>query len=217
MFMKNKFLFALIAIFVLAGVILSIRFIFGGNEDDWICVNEQWVRHGNPANQPPQSGCGNGGIKEEARGERPGEFSNGQIYLTFKTDNFEMKYPNWPRIDMSKAAGTNNIEVAVSNAGCNFIVKNTVVAPDATLKAYIEEAIRSSGTNIKMNKQEIIGDRATFDADIMSGEITIKQVSSSFKIGNSIYSAAFIAEAKNFSESCGPIVNDAIESVKISR
>lgn len=34
------------------------RFIFGGDEDDWICVNNQWVKHGNPSKPMPQTGCG---------------------------------------------------------------------------------------------------------------------------------------------------------------
>ncbi|MCR4312882.1 MAG: hypothetical protein NUV58_01390 [Candidatus Roizmanbacteria bacterium] len=39
-------------------VLLSIRFFIGGDEDNWICVNNQWVKHGNPSNPKPQSGCG---------------------------------------------------------------------------------------------------------------------------------------------------------------
>lgn len=44
-------------------IFLSARFLIGGNEDDWICVNNQWVKHGNPKAPMPQTGCGI--VKEE--------------------------------------------------------------------------------------------------------------------------------------------------------
>lgn len=45
----------LVAIFVLAFVV---RFIFGGNEDDWICQDNVWVKHGNPSAPQPTIPCG---------------------------------------------------------------------------------------------------------------------------------------------------------------
>ena len=48
------FLLILIIIFVA----LAIRFLFGGSEDDWICVDGEWVKHGVPYASKPTSGCG---------------------------------------------------------------------------------------------------------------------------------------------------------------
>lgn len=45
----------LIAVIVIA--FLAVRFIFGGKEDDWICMKGQWVRHGNPSIQSPTQKC----------------------------------------------------------------------------------------------------------------------------------------------------------------
>ncbi len=39
-------------------VVFAVRVLLGGNEDTWICVDNQWVRHGNPSVPMPQSGCG---------------------------------------------------------------------------------------------------------------------------------------------------------------
>jgi hypothetical protein len=39
-------------------VVLAARFVFGGNEDGWICVKGEWVMHGNPHSNPPENGCG---------------------------------------------------------------------------------------------------------------------------------------------------------------
>lgn len=38
--------------------LLSARFLFGGDEDSWICSNGDWVKHGNPRDPMPQVGCG---------------------------------------------------------------------------------------------------------------------------------------------------------------
>jgi putative hemolysin len=43
--------------FVIIGI-FGVRFFIGGSEDNWICQNNTWVKHGNPSNQPPTTGCG---------------------------------------------------------------------------------------------------------------------------------------------------------------
>jgi hypothetical protein len=36
-----------------------IRFVLGGPEDDWICVEGQWVKHGYPSASMPEGECDN--------------------------------------------------------------------------------------------------------------------------------------------------------------
>lgn len=36
---------------------LFIRFVLGGSEDSWLCVDGEWVKHGNPSAAMPQAGC----------------------------------------------------------------------------------------------------------------------------------------------------------------
>ena len=48
----------LLGIIVLAILILfSLRFILGGSEDDWICVDGEWVKHGVPSAPMPTEPC----------------------------------------------------------------------------------------------------------------------------------------------------------------
>ncbi len=48
---------------VIFGIILAtlvftgIKFFAGGDEDNWICVNNRWIKHGNPKDSKPQTGC----------------------------------------------------------------------------------------------------------------------------------------------------------------
>lgn len=56
--MKKFFIFSSIVIAILAVSVLSIRIIFGGDEDTWICQYGQWMKHGNPSSSMPKEGCG---------------------------------------------------------------------------------------------------------------------------------------------------------------
>jgi len=48
-------------IFIIIVVILIlwvfVRFVIGGDEDDWICVNGEWVKHGVPNAPMPTEPC----------------------------------------------------------------------------------------------------------------------------------------------------------------
>jgi len=50
----KKSLFVLLA---LLAILLILRFVVGGPEDDWVCVENQWVKHGNPVVAMPKESC----------------------------------------------------------------------------------------------------------------------------------------------------------------
>lgn len=47
----------LLLILLLIISFIFIRFFIGGPEDDWICENNQWVKHGNPRMEKPIAPC----------------------------------------------------------------------------------------------------------------------------------------------------------------
>ncbi|MFC1622391.1 Gmad2 immunoglobulin-like domain-containing protein [Patescibacteria group bacterium] len=53
----KKILKILLIILIIAVVWLCIRFVFGGSEDDWICDNGKWIKHGMPSKPQPTTGC----------------------------------------------------------------------------------------------------------------------------------------------------------------
>ena len=55
--MKSILLKVIIAIAVVICLFLFLRFVIGGPEDDWICVDGQWVKHGVPAAPMPEEPC----------------------------------------------------------------------------------------------------------------------------------------------------------------
>ena len=48
----------IIIAFILIFCLLFIRFVFGGPEDSWICVNGVWTKHGHPSYPKPENPCG---------------------------------------------------------------------------------------------------------------------------------------------------------------
>ncbi|MFA5386231.1 MAG: Gmad2 immunoglobulin-like domain-containing protein [Candidatus Paceibacterota bacterium] len=81
--MNKKLIFIIVIILILGGVILSLRLLNGG-EDNWICVKDQWVKHGNPSSPQPTTGCGQEIIKG---------FSNDKIKLDNLKSNDEISSP----------------------------------------------------------------------------------------------------------------------------
>jgi hypothetical protein len=49
--------FLLILAFVLLVSLFVIRFVVGGAEDNWICRDGVWVKHGNPSTSMPTGEC----------------------------------------------------------------------------------------------------------------------------------------------------------------
>ena len=54
----RKLIKVLITILIIIAVIFFLRFVIGGSEDDWICVDGDWVEHGVPSAPKPSGGCG---------------------------------------------------------------------------------------------------------------------------------------------------------------
>lgn len=54
---KTLLLILSVTLIGLFGVFVA-RFVLNGGEDTWICENNRWIKHGNPANPVPVTGCG---------------------------------------------------------------------------------------------------------------------------------------------------------------
>ena len=78
----KKILIILIVLVVLAGVWLVLRFIIGGPEDTWICVEGEWIKHGAPSAPMPTEPCGE---------SKNNETANWQIYQSSR--GFSIKCP----------------------------------------------------------------------------------------------------------------------------
>ena len=96
---KHKFI--IILLIVVFGILFFVR--FSSPEDDWICVNGEWIKHGNPkAAEPEASLCGTKNILENYLKNNISQISpekevlGGKFYITNLTitssDTAEVDY-----------------------------------------------------------------------------------------------------------------------------
>lgn len=209
--MKKMLLFLLVVLLVFSGI-LALRFFANGGEDNWICVNNQWVKHGNPKDPKPQTGCG----QENKNTPKPDEFSNGQKYKIYKADKFEIRYPDWPNLDPKLILEPEKVKVAVSNEGCNFLINVVSVPANATFKSYTEKLLQEqiSKFDIKITTKDIKENNAFIDGEIIMNNTTVRSVSYGyFTSKRESYGIGFIAEKSQFTKACATYVPLVIASV----
>lgn len=79
---RNSIIFVILAILLIGIAFVAVMRLLT-QEDTWLCVNDQWVKHGNPFQAMPEGVCGQGLI---------GETSDWKMYKN--TDyEFQFKYP----------------------------------------------------------------------------------------------------------------------------
>ncbi len=54
--MKKQLIVVIVVFVVVIGAVIALRLLTP--EDAWVCENGEWVRHGNPSADMPESGCG---------------------------------------------------------------------------------------------------------------------------------------------------------------
>lgn len=54
--MLKKILISILVILIVVVAIVAFARVATG-EDNWICVNGEWVKHGNPSSPMPDGGC----------------------------------------------------------------------------------------------------------------------------------------------------------------
>jgi Raf kinase inhibitor-like YbhB/YbcL family protein len=88
--MGNKALLSGLGILlIILGIIFTLRLL--SSEDDWICVGENWIKHGKPAASMPNSPCGIG--KEIIMKLKSPEFADNQKIPVKYTCNGEKINP----------------------------------------------------------------------------------------------------------------------------
>lgn len=90
--------FILIAIILIVG---GLRFIVGGSEDDWICSDGQWVKHGNPSAPQPNESCGEKEINITVSNPAAGTAVN----LPFKVIGTARVFENTVSLKLKDASG----------------------------------------------------------------------------------------------------------------
>jgi len=138
-----------------------------------------------------------------------------QKYAIFKTDNFEIKYPDWPNIDQGEAPDS-KIKIAVADGGCNLIIKEDALPENVTLKDHVEKVIGDLGGAVKISQKIFQTNTAYLDGEITVGSAALRNVSYSYLAKNNIfYGIAFVAEKNSFDKACQPFIKEVTESALV--
>lgn len=225
--MKRKTLIIIGGLVVLLiSVVFFIRFVFGGSasspeglpargEDDWICSGSGWVKHGNPTAAMPTSGCN---VTTGKITPKEGEFSNGQKYEVFKESDFEVKYPFWPNVDPKNILEPANIELAVTNEGCNLMITSEYVPESKTYATYTQELLdKPTKYKTQIISKKIDDKIRIVEAEVVIGGVTVKSVSYGYLTSKrNSYGIGFLAEKTKFDSGCSLIISEVISSVKVN-
>lgn len=140
----------------------------------------------------------------------------GDVYKTFENNEFQIAYPDWQQIDTKSLPDADKVKVAVSNNTCSLFVKEKELPEGLTLETYTDKVVSDLGDRITVIKKEVSENKASLDADIvMDGKVTIRNISRVFQVGKTVYSIAIVAEKSTFDASCGPLVSEVVESVRV--
>ncbi|MFA6145869.1 MAG: GerMN domain-containing protein [Patescibacteria group bacterium] len=119
---------------ILVIIILVLRFLIGGPEDNWICSNGRWVKHGNPSASMPTQSCGNAVKNNQQREDKPADIkvtkpqSNETVFSPLEivgeargTWFFEASFP----IKLLDSSGT-EIARGIAQAESDWMTENFV-------------------------------------------------------------------------------------------
>ncbi|MEA3398377.1 MAG: GerMN domain-containing protein [Patescibacteria group bacterium] len=53
----KRIILIFVSLIIFIAIIFGWRFLFGGSEDNWLCQDGEWIKHGSPSAPRPTSGC----------------------------------------------------------------------------------------------------------------------------------------------------------------
>lgn len=177
--MKNKKYFLIFLMLIAVGFVIAIR--FSNTEDTWICENGSWVKHGNPAEEKPNTPCKINGVEK-----------NGGVV---GSDKFEINLPyGWYKLDkpitgvdmMITNGEEKPNEEATKKINFRTYYAITHVSWDKTIDEYVlvyEKQIKDAIKNIEIvntQKGEVNGYEARFL------DLKLNQMDINFKVFVSI-------------------------------
>ncbi|MDD4287174.1 MAG: hypothetical protein PHO20_01910 [Candidatus Peribacteraceae bacterium] len=198
------------------GVALWLKAVSG--EDSWLCVNGEWIKHGNPSAAMPQIPCTPATIPASKRSETPPLVPADQPMTSFTSSDFAFSYPDWPVMSKNMILEPERTAIAVSNAGCALVVTVRQLPSNADFQASIEQLLSEqiAQANVRILQKDILK-----KSSHVEGEFTIENRSiHSDQYGyvtskNQFYSIVFASEKDTFDAACKPVIAPLVKSVKV--
>lgn len=207
-----------LAVIVLGVVCLALWLRVSTGEDTWLCVDGQWIKHGNPSAPMPTTSCRQATIPSSKPEENLPRVPADQPMTSFTADDISLSYPDWPTMNQNAILEPERTKIAVSNAGCALVMTVRVLPLGQDFKTAIEGLLSDQTTqaNVRVIQKDITktsshveGEFSTVGYEIHAsqyGYVTSK---------NQLYSIVFASEKNVFDEACKPVIAATIKSVKV--
>lgn len=149
MFNLKNILILLIIGIVAVGTVVGLRLLSG--EDDWICVNGEWKKHGNPSAPKPETGCGeqdDQGLIKSYEGEISETFQNSVKIKTNQEDEIVVLVSEGTKVlkvdgknfDLSYLRRGLKVKVVGYGAKNNIIAREIEILADPDVIVYTPKA-----------------------------------------------------------------------------
>ncbi len=142
---------------------------------------------------------------------------NKQKYQVYRAEDFEIKYPDWPKVDERNVFDPQRTKLAVANNGCNFVINAIAIPENTTFKEYTKKSAQEqiAKTKSKIITQNIQDNTAYFEGEVPMGNTTLYSISYSYLTsGRQSYGIAFIAEKSVFETACRPFIDKVVGGVR---
>lgn len=218
--MKNLINLRIIILAIMvAGVIgVALWLKAASGEDSWLCVNGQWIKHGNPSAAMPEIPCTQAVIPTSERSETPPLVPADQPMATFSSDDFSFSYPDWPVMDQKVILEPERTKVAVSNAGCALVVTVRQLPPDADFQSSIEKLLSEqiAQANVRIIQKDITKKSSHVEGEFSVGSRSVRSDQYGYVTSkNQFYSIVFAAEKNTFDAACKPVIAAVAKSAKV--
>lgn len=210
----------IIVVAVLVLGIIALALWLRGSEDTWLCVDGRWVRHGNPASSAPATPCRN--VENVSSTALPLPTApvagNREPMKPFEDAQILLQYPDWPALNPKAMLEPSLSKVAVSNAGCAFVVTARPLPTDEEFRAALERLLSDQMTqaNVRLVFKEIGDATSHVEGEFSVGGKTIHTAQYGYLTkSRQLYSVVFAAEKSNFETACSPVIPSVVQSVNV--
>lgn len=218
--MKSLFsLRILILTVIVVGIIgLALWLKAASGEDAWLCVDGQWIRHGNPSVSMPTTPCTQATLPDTRRADTRVPVPADQPMTVFTANDFSLSYPDWPIMNPGAVLEPERTKVAVSNAGCAVVMTMRPLTAGEDFRTELERllsdqitqaSVRILQKNITATSSHVEGEFRVQNNDIRSDQYGYVTSQRQF------YSLVFAAEKSAFENACKPVIEATVKSVKV--
>ncbi|MDD5103810.1 MAG: hypothetical protein PHX93_05435 [Candidatus Peribacteraceae bacterium] len=218
--MKNLINLRIIVLaLIVAGVMSAALWLRAASgEDSWLCVNGEWIKHGNPSAAMPTVPCTQAVIPSTKPANTLQPVPVDQPMTSYTDEDFSFSYPDWPVMSRQMILEPERNRVAVSNAGCALVVTARMLPAGEDFQTALERLLSEqiAQANIRILQKNITKTSSHVEGEFGIENRTIRSDQYGYVTsGNQFYSLVFAAEKTAFAAACSPVIANTVKTVQV--